>query len=252
MVESYDAVFLGVGREPVRTLGIEREDLDGVLGGNDVLRATWLGVPPKLGPRVMVVGGGFAALDVVRTARRLGCPQVEMVYRRGVDEMLRPGSGPFFVGLLAEEGVQCRFMSDPKRIIGRDRRVVAVEIVKTEYGEPEASGWPGRRSVRATAGSEHIVEVDTLILSIGEGSQGVGLATAVGAQLNGRGGIEVDPITWQTANPKVWAGGDATGNGNEVAAVDGLWAARAIDAYLSGRLDSWRVQAAERVKDTRF
>lgn len=250
MVEDYDAVFIGVGRVPTRSLGIEGDELDGVWTGLDILRDTWYGRPPALGPRVMIIGAGFAALDVARTAIRFGCSPVEIVYRRGVADMLRPGLGPIFVRTLEEEGVRFRFMEDPKRIIGVGGHVAEVELVRTEYAEGQAEG---RRAVRPVPGSEHRVAVDTVIRAIGESIDVGALVGPVGVELTDQRYIKVDRVTRQTSNPKVWAGGDVIGgNGNEGAAVDGLWAARAMDAFFTGRLETWRAEAAERVKDMRW
>lgn len=246
LVADYDAVFVAVGLTPVRQLGIEGDDLEGVWTGLDLLRDIWYGHPPSIGPRAVVVGAGYTAIDVVRAAVRLGCSTVEMVYRRGVDEMpLNPGRNSFFVSIVEREGVRCTFMTSPTRILGKQGRVTGIELVKMEYGPTDADGRP---SVRPIPGSEYPVEADTVIRAVGEGPDAEALVGPVGLAVTEQGFIGIDPITRQTSNPKVWAGGDIVGSlGNDGAAVDGFWAAGAINASFRGELATWREQ--RRVKD---
>ena len=248
LLDQYDAVYVAVGRTPLRSLGVAGDDLDGVVTGLDLMRDTWFGHPPQIGPRAMIVGAGYTAIDVVRTAVRLGCTSVEMVYRRGVEEMpLGPGRNYRFVAMVEREGVKCTFMTTVKRILGKDGRVTGVELMKMEYGPPDASGRP---SVLPIPGTEYVVETDTVIRAIGELPDVIDLVAPVGIDQTDDGFIAIDEITRQTANPKVWAGGDVVGSlGNDGAAVDGFWAAGAIDAWFRGELDQWRRQAVDRVKD---
>jgi NADPH-dependent glutamate synthase beta subunit-like oxidoreductase len=242
IVEAYDAVFLAVGRTPLRSFGgLEGEDLDGILVGLDVMREVWYGRPPTIGPRALVFGGGFSAFDVVRTARRLGC-SAQMIYRRGVEDMPVGGRGTLFTRMLESEGIGVRTMVAPKRFIGRNGRVGAVELVQMEYGDDvDASG---RRETRPIPGSEEIVEVDTVLASIGEICDVGAFTEPLGIELTPWGFIRVDPVSRRTTHPKVWAGGDVTaGLGNHTAAHDGQWAARSIHAVLEGRHDEWRAGA---------
>jgi NADPH-dependent glutamate synthase beta subunit-like oxidoreductase len=242
IVDEYDAVFFGVGRTPLRSLGgLKGENLDGILVGLDVMREVWYGRPPVIGPRVLVFGGGFSAFDVVRTARRLGC-SVEMLYRRGIPEMPVGRNAQTFVRILEAEGIRVRPLTAPTRFIGQNGRVVAVELVIMEYGAVDASGRP---STHPVPGSEEIVEVDTVLLSIGEVCNVRAFAEPLGIELTPRGFIRFDPVTRRTTHPKVWAGGDViAGLGNHGATHDGLWAGRAIDAFLAGRYDAWRAEVA--------
>jgi NADPH-dependent glutamate synthase beta subunit-like oxidoreductase len=138
-------------------------------------------------------------------------------------------------------------MTSPTRILGQDGRVAGIELVKMEYGMPDPDG---RRAVHPIAGTEYTVEVDTVIRAIGELPEVEALVGPIGIELTDRGFIAVEPITRQTSNPKVWAGGDIVGSkGNDGAAVDGFWAAGAIDAALRGELPTWRQHAARRVVD---
>ncbi|MPZ14881.1 MAG: FAD-dependent oxidoreductase [Chloroflexi bacterium] len=242
MVDDYDAVFFAVGRTPLRSFGgIEGEDLDGILAGLDVMREVWYGGRPSIGPRVLVFGGGFSAFDVARTARRLDC-SVQMLYRRGPAEMPVGGRGTTFIRMLESEGITVRTMVAPKRFIGRDGRVAAVELVRMTYGDLDASG---RRATHPIADTEEIVEVDTVLRSIGEVCDVSAFAEPLGIDMLPEGFIRIDPVSRRTAHPKVWAGGDvAAGFGNHGAAFDGLWAGRSIHAFLEGRHDAWQSEAA--------
>ena len=242
MVDEYDAVFFAVGRTPLRSFGgLEGEDLEGILVGLDVMREVWYGRPPVIGPRALVFGGGFSAFDVVRTARRLGCT-AQMLYRRGAAEMPVGGRAPLFVRMLEAEGIGVRTMVAPKRFIGNNGRVTGVELVQMEYGEPDASGRP---ETHAVEGTEEIVEVDTVLRSIGEVCDIRAFTEPLGIELDAREFIRVDRVSRRTAHPKVWAGGDVTaGLGNHTAAHDGQWAGRSIHAFLQGRHEQWRGEAA--------
>ncbi len=245
--EEYDAIYLSPGRVPRRNFvgpdggPLPGEDLEGVVTGTDVLRDTWYGNPPSIGPRVIVFGGGQTAIDVARTARRLGC-QVESIYRRGPGEMQVGPAPEISIRMMEEEGIKVRTMADPRRFIGRDGRLVAVELITMAYGEVDASGRPSTHPVE---GSAEIVEVDTAIRAIGEVYDVKALVEPLGIEVMAGGYIHIDPVSKRTAHPKVWAGGDVcAGRGNHGAAHDGDWAARAIDAFLNGRYNEWRAEAA--------
>lgn len=243
MVDDCDAVFFGVGRTPLRSFGgLEGEDLGGILIGLDVMREVWYGGRPSIGPRVLVFGGGFSAFDVARTARRLGC-STQMLYRRGPAEMPVGARGPMFIRVLESEGIAVRTMTAPKRFIGEDGRVVAVELVRMEYGnDVDASG---RRETHPIEGSDEIVGVDTVLRSIGEVCDVRDFTDPLGIEVLPEGFIRIDPVSRRTTHPKVWAGGDVTaGFGNHGAAFDGLWAGHSIHAFLEGRHDAWRAEAA--------
>ncbi|MEA2642964.1 MAG: glutamate synthase small chain [Chloroflexota bacterium] len=246
MVEEYDAVFVGIGRTPVVSLGVEGDELEGVITGLDFLRGQWLGPAVPIGRRVIVVGGGFTALDVTRAVLRRGS-EATLAYRRGIREV---SGGAHFARILEEEGATLRFFLEPVRVIGEEGHVVAVDMARTELGEPIAGGVPDLRRIPNT---EERIPVDTVIRCIGETIEAGWVEEAVGIRRTPTGLIEVDPVTKQTANPKVWSGGDSIGSrGNETAAYDGLCAARAMDATFRGELSAWRVQAEPLMKDMRF
>ena len=240
LIDEFDAVYVGIGRSPLRSFGVEGEDLEGVVTGMDVLHETWYGRPPQIGPRVLVFGGGSAAFDTARTARRLGC-EVQLIYRRGPTEM-PAGGGAGALQMLAEEGIGSEVMTDLKRILGQDGRVVAAELITMEYGELDAHG---RRTSHPVPGSEHLIPADTIVRSIGEIYDIQDIVGPAGIKIKPSGFIEIDVITRQTTNPRVWAGGDvAGGRANHGAAWDGMWAARAMHASFEGRLDEWRAEIA--------
>ncbi|WP_456321265.1 FAD-dependent oxidoreductase, partial [Palaeococcus sp. (in: euryarchaeotes)] len=133
--EKYDAVFLGIGAWKSRKMRIEGEELEGVMHGIEFLRKVNMGEEVKLGERVIVVGGGNTAMDVARTALRLGA-EVTVVYRRSRKEM---PANPREVEEAEEEGVKFMFLTNPVKIIGKEK-VEEVELIKMKLGEPDASG----------------------------------------------------------------------------------------------------------------
>jgi NADPH-dependent glutamate synthase beta subunit-like oxidoreductase len=144
--------------------------------------------------------------------------------------------------MLENEGIRVRLMIAPRRFLGSSGRVEAVELVSTEYGDLDESG---RRATHPIEGSEEIVEVDTVLRSIGEVCDVGALAEPLGIEVLPSGFIHIDPVSRRTSHPKVWAGGDVTaGFGNHGAAFDGMWAARSIHAFLESRHDEWRAEAA--------
>ncbi len=155
--EKYDAVFLGVGGAwKSRRMGIPGEELEGVMHGIEFLRKVNTGEEVKLGERVIVVGGGNTAMDVARTALRLGA-KVTVVYRRSKAEM---PANEREVEEAIEEGIEFLFLTNPIRILG-DGKVEEVELIKMRLGEPDASG---RRRPIPIEGSEFRVKADNVIL----------------------------------------------------------------------------------------
>ena len=224
------AFFLAVGAHQCRRLGIEGEDLEGVYPGLDFLRDVNLGKPVRLNGRIAVVGGGNAAIDSVRTALRNGAREAFLIYRRGLEEM--PASLEE-IEECREEGVVIHTLADPKRIVGDRGRVKGVECLRMRLGEPDASG---RRTPIPIAGSEFLIEVDTVITAIGQASDWACLGPECGCTLSEWGTMNVNPLTLQTDDPDLFAGGDAvTGPGTVAKAIAaGRRAAVSIDRYLRG------------------
>ncbi|RLC91178.1 MAG: hypothetical protein DRI79_03560 [Chloroflexi bacterium] len=222
----YDAVFLAVGAHGSRRLNVPGEDLPGVLHAAPFLRRLNLGQKVRIGERVAVIGGGNAAVDAARCALRLGA-QVWLIYRRSRAEMPAITSE---VEAAEAEGVQLEFLAAPLRMLEESGHVAAIECIRMELGEPDASG---RRRPIPIAGSEFRLDVDTVIVAVG---QSVELEGLEGVEIDRRGTLVVDAVTLQTSLEGVFAGGDAvTGPASVVEAVGaGLQAAESIHRYLRG------------------
>ncbi|MFO7982710.1 MAG: FAD-dependent oxidoreductase [Desulfuromonadales bacterium] len=163
--EKYDAVFLAPGAHRSKPMGVEGEDAgyEGFLrGGIDFLREAYMGLPTGMGKKVVVVGGGNTAIDCVRVALREGAEDSILVYRRTRKEM---PADSWEVDGADEEGVQFNFLVNPTRIVTENNKVIGVEVVKMELGEPDDSG---RRRPQPVPGSEFVLECDTVIPAIGQ------------------------------------------------------------------------------------
>ncbi len=228
--DGYKAFFLGIGSHECKFLGIEGEDLAGVYPGVDFLREFNLGNEISLGDRVAVIGGGNVAMDSVRTALRTGSSNPFVIYRRSEAEM--PASEDE-IAECREEGIDIQTLTAPIQIIGENGKVKAVECIKMELGEPDESGR--RRPVPVT-GSEFIVAVDTVIPAIGQESDWACLTDDCACTLSDWGTMKVDPVSLQTSDPDIFAGGDAvTGPATVVEAIAaGREAAISIDRFING------------------
>ena len=198
--EGYKGFYLAIGAQKSAKLHIPGEELEGVLGGVDFLREVNLGNKPDIGRRCAVIGGGNVAMDVCRSAVRLGAEETYVFYRRSEAEM---PADPEEVREAMEEGVKFRFLSAPVEIIGTDGRVSAIKIEKMELGEPDERG---RRKPVGT-GEFEIVEIDSVIGAVG---QTVDWGTLdVGAlKTTKKNTAEADSLTYQTAQPDIFVGGD--------------------------------------------
>jgi len=224
----YKAVFIGVGAQKCRKLKIEGEDLNRVFPALEFLKKVNFGEKVEIGNKVAVIGGGNVAVDAARTALRLGAKEVYLLYRRSREEM--PAFKPE-VEQAEREGVKIQFLVAPKRIIGENGRVKAVECIRMRLGEPDETG---RRKPIPIEGSEFIIEVDTVIPAIGQKLDTDLLPKEI--ELDSKGNIKVDPVTLQTNIPYVFAGGDAVlGPATVVEAfATGKEAAISIHRYLRG------------------
>ncbi len=225
--ESYDATFLAIGAHASWQLGVPGEDAPGVLDCVSFLRAVSLGSAPALGGRVAVVGGGNTAMDAARTALRLGAREVTVLYRRSREEM--PAEQEELDDALAE-GVRLELLTAPTSV-RRSAAGLTVTCVRMRLSEPDESG---RRRPVPVEGSEHELEVDSLLSAIGQ-------FPAVPAELAvesdpGSHLIVVDADSLATPVAGVFAGGDTvTGPASVVEAIaHGRRAAEAIDRYLGG------------------
>ncbi len=198
--QGYKGFFLAIGAQKSAPLGVKGDDLAGVFGGIDFLREVNLGSKPEIGAKVAVIGGGNVAMDVCRTAVRLGADEVYVIYRRSQDEM------PADKGEVAEamaEGVKFRFLNAPAEILGENGRVKALKVEIMELGEADEKG---RRKPVGTGRFEEI-EVSAVIGAIGQKID-LGGIDAEGMVMNLNGTIAADPVTLQTAQPDIFVGGD--------------------------------------------
>ena len=228
--QGYKAFFLGIGSQLCKALGIEGEDLKGVYPGLDFLREVNLGNRVNLGDRVAVIGGGNVAMDAVRTALRTGSAHPFIVYRRSLDEM--PANAEE-IEECRDEGIEIMTLTNPVRVIAEGGRVKALECLRMRLGEPDRSG---RRRPEPIPGSEFILEVDAVIPAIGQESDWACLTEECACTLSDWGTLRVDPVTLQSGDPDIFAGGDAvTGPRTVVEAIGaGKEAALSIDRFLQG------------------
>lgn len=198
--EGYKGFYLAIGAQKSAKLNIPGEELEGVFGGVEFLREVNLGNKPAVGKRCAVIGGGNVAMDVCRSAVRLGAEETYIIYRRSQDEM---PADPEEVKEAMEEGVKFRFLNAPVEIIGRDGKVSALKVEAMELGEPDEKG---RRRPVGT-GKFETIELDSVIGAIGQTVDWGGLD--VGRLVTTKKGTaEADALTYQTAQPDIFVGGD--------------------------------------------
>ena len=198
--QGYKGFFLAIGAQKSAPLGVKGDDLAGVFGGIDFLREVNLGSKPEIGAKVAVIGGGNVAMDVCRTAVRLGADEVYVIYRRSQDEM--PADKEEVAEAMAE-GVKFRFLNAPAEILGENGRVKALKVEIMDLGEADEKG---RRKPVGTGRFEEI-EVSAVIGAIGQKID-LGGIDAEGMVMNLNGTIAADPVTLQTAQPDIFVGGD--------------------------------------------
>ncbi len=232
----YDAVFIGSGAGLPRFMGIEGENLKGVYSANEFLTRINLmkaykddsRTPVQRAKRVAVVGGGNVAMDAARSAMRLGAEKVYIIYRRSFEEIPARAEE---VSHAKEEMIEFKTLTNPVGIVGDENHNVAgIKCVKMELGEPDESG---RRRPITIEGSEHIIDVDSVIIAIGTSPNPLIKSTTAGLEVNARGGIVADE-DGRTSRAGVFAGGDAvTGAATVIKAMGaGKKSAKAIDEYL--------------------
>ena len=198
--EGYKGFYLAIGAQKSAKLNIPGEELEGVFGGVEFLREVNLGNKPAIGKRCAVIGGGNVAMDVCRSAVRLGAEETYIIYRRSQDEM---PADPEEVKEAMEEGVKFRFLNAPVEIIGHDGKVSALKVEAMELGEPDEKG---RRRPIGT-GKFETIELDSVIGAIGQTVDWGGLD--VGRLVTTKKGTaEADALTYQTAQPDIFVGGD--------------------------------------------
>ena len=226
--QDHDAVLLGIGAWVSTGVRCPGEESEGVIGGIDFLRKVVRNEHIDLGKKVAIVGGGNTAMDACRTAVRLGAKEVYNIYRRTKNEM---PADMIEIEEAEEEGVIFKNLTNPLEIVAdKNGHVKKIVLQVMELGEPDASG---RRSPVPVEGKTETIDVDTVILAIGQA------VDASGFELDKtkKGGIAYDPETFMTSIPGVFAGGDC-GNDKISIAVEAIAdankAAITIDQYLAG------------------
>lgn len=238
--QGFEAAFIGSGAGLPRFQGIPGESSNGVYSANEFLTRINLmkagrdgyDTPVKMPDRVAVIGGGNVAMDAARCARRLGAKEVSVIYRRSENEMPARLEE---IHHAQEEGVIFRYLTSPVAIHADENyRVKDIECISMELGEPDASG---RRSPVPVEGSNHLIDVDTVIVAIGNSPNPLISQTTDGLETNRRGGLVVNEDTLQTTHDGVYAGGDAvTGAATVILAMGaGKQAAKSIDEYIKGK-----------------
>jgi NADPH-dependent glutamate synthase beta subunit-like oxidoreductase/formate hydrogenlyase subunit 6/NADH:ubiquinone oxidoreductase subunit I/ferredoxin len=232
--QGYDAVVLAIGCYDTNKLGIPNEDADGVIDGLEYLKVATLGLtyPGHAGTRVVTIGGGFTAMDCVRTSVRQGAAEVTLVYRRDMKDM--PASSEVHEAL--EEGVTTIFQAGPTRVLVDEAsgKVSGVEFIRMQLGAPDASG---RRRPEPAPGTEFVIDCDRVLLAIGQGPDLTWLGPGnEGPQATRQRRLKVDPVTFETGRPGVFGTGDVRNGAATVvqAIADGRRAAYAVDAFLRG------------------
>lgn len=241
MSDGYKAVFIGSGAGLPKFLNIPGENLLGVYSANEFLTRVNLmkafkfpetPTPVKIGKKVAVVGAGNVAMDAARTAKRLGAEEVYIVYRRSEEECPARLEE---VHHAKEEGIIFKFLNNPCKILGDENGyVTGMEVVKQELGEPDASG---RRRPIPIEGSNYVMDVDSVIISVGTSPNPLLRTTTPGLETQKWGGIIVDEATMETSKEYVYAGGDAvTGAATVILAMGaGKTAAAAIDEKIKAQ-----------------
>lgn len=226
--KEFDAVYVSIGAWKSSYLKCPGSDNERIIGGIEFLNKFAINDPIRTGNRIAVIGGGNTAMDACRTAIRLGAKEVYAIYRRTKDDM---PAVDVEIEEAEEEGVTFKFLSNPTEFIaGPDGNVTHIRLEKMKQGEPDASG---RRKVIPT-GEEEILEIDSVIMSIGQKLAPEGFEDIT---LNDWGNIDIDLETFKTNLEGVFAGGDAAYNGATIAIEaisDGKHAARGICEYLQG------------------
>jgi len=237
--DGYQAIFIGTGAGLPKFMEIPGESLNGVYSANEYLTRVNLmkaylfpkaDTPIKKPHKVAVIGGGNVAMDAARCALRLGADEVHIVYRRSKAEMPARREE---IHHAEQEGIIFDLLTNPTRILGENGRVNAIECIRMELGEPDASG---RRRPIPVKGSEFVMEADAVIMALGTTPNPLIAATTHGLDIQPWGGIIADEETGATSRPGVYAGGDAvTGAATVILAMGaGKKAAAAMHRYLEG------------------
>ena len=229
LLADYDAVLVSTGKFKEERLDVPGQELTGVLDALHFLMEVKLGHPPRIGPRVVVVGAGYTAQDASRTCRRLGC-EVQVLYRRTPEDMpVHADRRQMYIDRQTAEGAPYVFQVAPVRVLGQDGRVAGLECAHTRPGPPDASGRP-----TVVLGPDRFtIACETVIAAVGERADLSFLPPSLEIE---DGVIRVDEH-FRTTEPKLFAAGEVAGSrGTERAFAAGLAAAASIDCFLTGGL----------------
>ena len=240
LLKQYDAVYLAAGCYISNDLTgpdnkiVPGANFKGVEHGIAMLSRTNFGEPTFVGKHVIVLGGGFTAMDCCRTSIRFGAEKVYVLYRRSKEEM---GSDEYEVDEAEFEHVEFQYLVSPVEVLSDDGiHVSGLKVIRNKLGDPDASG---RRRPIPIKGSEYVIPADMVIPAFGQYSDSSWLhLDGLNVQVNKRNGVPlVDRETWMTSQPGLFAGGDYTeGSRNLISAIgDGRDAAGAINRYLGGQ-----------------
>ena len=229
--DGYQAVYLALGAHKGIELGIPGEKAGGVRQGVDFLREVNLTGKADIGKKVAIIGGGNVAIDVSRSAVRLGAKEVHIIYRRTRAEM---PAWEEEIQATEAEGVEITYLSAPQEVLTRDGSVVGLRCIRMELGEPDSSG---RRRPVPIPGSEYDIEIDQLVPAIGQRPDLSAIENVTGLKISRWGTVEADSVTYTTDREGVFAGGDLqTGPGIAIAAIAaGREAAESIVRYFDGQ-----------------
>ncbi|MET1232239.1 MAG: FAD-dependent oxidoreductase [Candidatus Limnocylindrales bacterium] len=247
----YDAVAICAGAMDAVGLDVPGSDLDGIQYGVDFMKKANLGEALEVGSDVVVIGGGYTAMDCSRTSLRHGAANVTIAYRRTRSELVVDEEE---LGETEREGVRMEFLASPIEVIGADGKVTGVRFIRNRLGEPDATG---RRSPVPIPGSEFVIAAQTVIPAVSQAADNTFLPVESSFEIN-RGRVKVDPGTYATNVKGIFACGDfVTGPTTLIeAAGHGKKCAYAVDRYLAGRstvqvdanvriVSSWRHEMPE-------
>ena len=229
--QGYQAVYLAIGAHQGISLGIPGERSQGVRQGVDFLREANLTGQTEIGKKIAIIGGGNVAIDVARSAVRLGADEVTIVYRRTRHEM---PAWEEEIQAAEDEGVKLVYLAAPQEILVKDGIVIGLRCIRMELSDQDSSG---RRRPVPVPGSEYEIEIDQLIVAIGQRPGLSALEHIAGLEFSQWGTTHVDEITYATGREGVFAGGDLqTGPWVAIGAIAaGMEAAESIVRYLDGR-----------------
>ena len=242
--EGYKAIFIGAGAHKGLKMKVPGEEHDGVIDAVDFLRDVNLGRDVKVGEKVAVIGGGNAAIDAARVAKRLG-KDVEIFYRRTRAEMPAQKTE---IDEAIEEGINIRFLTTPTSVLSTNGKVEGIECIRMELGDVDESG---RRRPVPIEGSEYTVDIDTLIPAIGQEPEISLLGDGFDLELTEWNTLKVDQETLYTGKEGIFAGGDVVTGPKTVseAMAQGKIAAESIHKYLRGESLERKYEATRPIID---